>query len=115
MSEQLVYINYAEGVKRVMNNAALFNKLLGKFTEDKNSINDLDTALEQKDFTKAKAVVHTIKGVAANLSLTELNKQSLKLEAQLKDDKADPDLVTIFKDVYSQTKDEVEKVIAENG
>lgn len=114
MANGKVFINFEEGVKRVMNNKPLFVKLLGKFASDA-SIKEFDAALTEKDFEKAKVIVHTLKGVAANLSLTELNKHTIELEVQLKNGKADSDMITMFKNVYSETKDEVQKVIVQHG
>ena len=110
----VVYINFEDGLKRVMNNKGLFVKLLRKFIDD-NSMTELDAALAEKDLEKAKTVIHTLKGVAGNLSFTELAAKSLELEMQLKAGEASPELVELVKKVYSVTKDEAEKVIAQNG
>ena len=72
----VVYINEEEGKKRVMNNAKLYARLLTKFKADTN-LNDLLACVGAQDWEKAQAAAHTIKGIAANLSLTELFNQSL--------------------------------------
>jgi len=112
MADNIVYINIEEGVKRLMNNTSLYAKLLAKFKED-TRLNELDAALNIGDMEKAKTAVHTLKGLAANLALTELHKQSLEIETQIKAGKVNPDQINIVKNVYAQTLKEVDKVIAQ--
>jgi len=112
MADDIVYIDAAEGVKRVMNNGKLYAKLLLKFKDDKN-LAELGEALAAGDLTKAQASAHTIKGLAANLSLIELFKQSLELETQIKAGSVNPDQLEAVKCVYAQTLIETDKVIAQ--
>ena len=107
----VVYINEEEGKKRVMNNGKLYVKLLTKFKDDTN-LNDLVTSLEAQDWEKAHAAAHTIKGVAANLSLTELYNQSFDLENQVKGKSLKPESLENIKLCFNETLTEVEKVIA---
>jgi HPt (histidine-containing phosphotransfer) domain-containing protein len=78
------YINFEDGVKRVMNNKAFYLKLLGKFKND-TSLTDLKSAVQASDFEAAKSQTHALKGLAANLSLSELHAQSLALETIFKE------------------------------
>jgi len=112
MADNVVYVNIEEGTKRVMNNAKIFAKLLSKFKND-TSFNELDTAMENGDIENAKINVHTLKGLAANLSLTELFKQSVEMETQLKMNSVNPQQIIIIKDVYKNTIIEMDKVIAQ--
>ena len=114
MAENVVYLNYTEGVKRVMNNTKLYVKLLTKF-KDGTNLDNLAAALAAGDMEKAQAEAHTIKGVAANLSLSELFNQSLELENQIKAGTVNPDQMETVTTVFNTTLLEVEKVIAENG
>jgi len=114
VADDTVYVNFQEGVKRLMNNANLYIKLLGKFKNDIN-LSEIEEAIAAGDLEKAQAVAHTVKGIAANLSLTELFNASLKLETQIKAGNPDPEQVEILKTVYETTLQEVEKVIAKNG
>jgi len=106
----IVYINVEEGVKRVMNNTKLYAKLLVKFKDDAN-VKELEAAVAAGDLAKAQVSAHTIKGIAANLSLIELQKQSLEIETQIKSKSVAPDQINILKNVYNQTITEVDKVI----
>ena len=114
MADNVVYLDYADGIKRVMNNAKLYVKLLTKFKND-TKLDDLEAALAAGDLEKAQGAAHTIKGVAANLSLSELFKQSLELETQIKANAVDPGQMEIIKAAFAATLQEVDKVIAENG
>jgi len=110
----VIYVNAEEGVKRVMNNAKLYVKLLNKFKDD-SSFNDMEAALKTGDLEKAQIAAHTLKGLAANLSLMELHKQSLEVETQIKAGSINPGQITTVKDAYGQTLAEIEKVIVQYG
>ena len=114
MADNVVYIDFAEGVKRVMNNSKLYVKLLTKFKND-TKLDDLEAAIAAGDLEKAQGSAHTVKGVAANLSLTELFKQTLELETQIKNKTVNPTQLETVKTVFAVTLQEVEKVIAANG
>jgi len=114
MADEVIYVDFDDGKKRVMNNTKLYVKLLAKFRND-TKLDDLEAALAAGDLEKAKNAIHTVKGVAANLSLAELFKQSLELETQIKANTVNPDQVERVKTVFSQTLQEVDKVIAQNG
>ncbi|MDR1618955.1 MAG: Hpt domain-containing protein [Treponema sp.] len=111
---EVMYINYEEGVKRVLNNNRLFVKLLAKFKAETN-LDDLGAALAAGDMEKAQAAAHTVKGVAANLSLTELYKQALEIETQIKARSVKEGALETVKNVYEETVKSVEKVIEQYG
>jgi HPt (histidine-containing phosphotransfer) domain-containing protein len=114
MADNAVYINFAEGVKRVMNNAKFYVKLLTKFKND-TKLDGLEAALAAGDLATAQGAAHTVKGVAANLSLTELFNQVLELETQIKAGSPKPEKMETVKAVFAATLQEVDKVIAANG
>jgi HPt (histidine-containing phosphotransfer) domain-containing protein len=114
MDDNVIYVDFADGVKRVVNNAKLYVKLLNKFRND-TKLDNLEAALAAGDLETAQGAAHTIKGVAANLSLTELFKQSLELETQIKAKSVNPDQLETVKSVFALTIQEVDKVVAENG
>ena len=111
MAENIVYVNVEEGSRRVMNNIKLYVKLLGKFMEDK-SMSQIDEALNNNDLASAQNLIHAVKGLAANLSLTDLYKHSVELETQVKAGAVDRQQVDNFKDSHARKLTEVEKVIA---
>ena len=107
----VVYINEEEGKKRVMGNGKLYAKLLTKFNAD-TKIDNLITFAAAQDWEKAQVEAHTIKGVAANLSLTELFTQSLDVETQFKGKSVNPESIEKLKACFAETLVQVEKVIA---
>ena len=114
MADDAVYVNVAEGSARIMNNMKLYVKLLVKFRND-NNLNDLEAALAAGDLPKAQNAAHTIKGVAANLAFTELFKQCLELETQIKNGAANPAQLETVKTVFAATLQVIDRVISENG
>jgi HPt (histidine-containing phosphotransfer) domain-containing protein len=112
MAEEKVYVDFEEGVKRVMNNATLYTRLLGKFKADTN-LADLSAHLEAGDLEKAQISAHTLKGLAANLSLTELFQQTLDLETQIKARVIQDGALDILKNAYEETVKKVDEVIAQ--
>ncbi|MDR2479239.1 MAG: Hpt domain-containing protein [Treponema sp.] len=114
MADEVIYVNAEEGAKRVMNNAKLYVKLLTKFKTD-TKLDDLEAALAAGDLEKAQAAAHTVKGIAANLSLSELFKQTLELETQIKAKAVDSSQMETVKTAFAATLQEVDKVIAQNG
>ena len=112
MADDVVYINAEEGSKRVMNNTKLYAKLLTKFKEDP-SMGQIEAALADGDNETAKNCAHTLKGLAANLSLLELYKQCLDFETQLKNGSLIPGQIENLKDVYTHTILEADKVITQ--
>ena len=111
---EVVYVNEEEGKKRVMNNGKLYVKLLTKFKTDTKLDNLIEFAIAQ-DWEKAQGEAHTIKGIAANLSLTELFNQSLEVETQIKGKSLDNASLDILKKCFAETLNEVEKVIEKNA
>jgi HPt (histidine-containing phosphotransfer) domain-containing protein len=114
MADGAVYVNVAEGSARIMNNIKLYVKLLTKFRND-NNLNDLEAAVAAGDLAKAQSAAHTVKGVAANLALSELFKQCLELETQIKGGTVNPAQMETVKTVFAATLKEIDKVTAENG
>jgi HPt (histidine-containing phosphotransfer) domain-containing protein len=110
----VVYINFEEGLKRVMGNTKLYVRLLTKFRTD-TRLDELSAQLEAGDYEKAQAAAHTIKGIAANLSLTELFEKIRDLEAQIKEKAVQPGVLDTVKAVFDETLKKLEGVIAQYG
>jgi len=114
MADDTVYVNVTEGSARVMKNIKLYVKLLTKFRSD-NNLDDIEAALAAGDLATAQSAAHTIKGVAANLALTELFKQCLELETQIKNKAVNPTQMETVKTVFTATLQEIDRVIEQNG
>jgi HPt (histidine-containing phosphotransfer) domain-containing protein len=115
-ADGVVYINVEEALKRVMNNGKLLAKLLNKFKTDNIGLLD-DTCgfVAANDYEKAKVSIHTLKGIAANLAFTELYKQTVELEAQIKNGSANPDTQESVKKCFAETLVHIDEVIARYG
>jgi len=112
MIDDIVYVDVNEGSKRVMNNVKLYVKLITKFKDDQNIL-QIEAALSAGEMEKAQNITHTLKGLTANLSLSELYKQCLELESQLKAGSFNPDHLERVKNAYSLTITEIDKVVAQ--
>jgi len=110
----VVYINEEEGKKRVMNRVDIYIRLLNKFKTETN-LDDLLAYSVAQDWEKAQAAAHTIKGIAANLSLTELFNQSLDVETQIKGKSLKNESLENLKACFTGTISAIEKVITENA
>ncbi|WP_172136558.1 Hpt domain-containing protein [Adlercreutzia sp. ZJ473] len=64
-------IDYADAIDRYDGNAALYERLAVKYLSD-TRFTSLVAALEVDDFDEAYRQAHTLKGVAGNLSLSDL-------------------------------------------
>ncbi|GHV60997.1 hypothetical protein AGMMS49587_03970 [Spirochaetia bacterium] len=114
MAGEIVYVNVDEGIKRVVNNARLYVTLLNKFKADAN-MTSLEDHLGAEDFEKAQAVAHTLKGIAANLSLIELFEKVRDLESQIKAKSVLPGALNTVKAVYDETIKKIDEVITKHG
>ncbi|MDR1374523.1 MAG: Hpt domain-containing protein, partial [Treponema sp.] len=63
----------------------------------------------------AQVKAHTLKGIAANLSLSELYRQTLDMETRIKAKSVDPSVPAAIRRCFSETVNYVDKVIAQYG
>lgn len=106
------YMNIEEGMGRVMNNKKIYNKLLGKFI-DKTYIGPLTDQINAGDMEGAKFSVHTIKGLAANLSLPLLFETSLAYENKVKEGTADKTGLAELTKIHDKTMECIKELLAE--
>jgi len=83
MSDVSVYIDVEDGLKRVGGNMGLYKKLLQRFIDGK-YFDALSDQISSGNSEEAVHAAHTLKGVAANLSLVKVNQLSASIEQQLK-------------------------------
>jgi HPt (histidine-containing phosphotransfer) domain-containing protein len=114
MADGIVYVDEADGRKRVMNNAKLYHRLLAKFRAE-NNLNEVIAAVNAGDYEKAQAAAHTIKGIAANLSLMELYRQSLDVETQIKGKSVNPGAMDSLSACFTATQEAIDKVLAQDA
>lgn len=97
-----VYINAEDGAKRVGGNMGLYKKLLARFAEG-NYIDQLASEIASGNMDGAAAAAHTIKGVAANLSLVKVNELSAALESAFKNGQPYDELFSELKAASAET------------
>ena len=102
------YVDVNDALSRIGGNLDLYKRLLGRFV-DGDQLITLETALKNGDPEESARAAHTLKGVAANLSLVKLRELSASLEQDLK---AGLDYSAKLADL-KETYDETIKVIAE--
>lgn len=77
-------VNFIDGLARANNNLALYKKLLLEFIENyKDDVLKIKKVVDSGDFEQAAHITHKIKGVAANLSISNLAQIGGQLEKTL--------------------------------
>ncbi len=91
------------GILERLGTQAMVERFAVKFLNDA-SYASLMEALEQKDYENAFRAVHTLKGVAANLSLTHVQETASELTEELRGGKplVHPELVQNLTDAYQE-------------
>jgi signal transduction histidine kinase/DNA-binding response OmpR family regulator/ligand-binding sensor protein len=88
--KKLQGISIETGLEKVAGNKKLYKKLLLTFyNNNKNLINELNTAFKENDINKAAQLIHLIKGVSGNIGALELYNLSRHLEDAIKTNKID--------------------------
>lgn len=81
-------VDVDEGLQRFMNNSSLYERMLGKFTDNATRLNVMQ-CFEEGDLENALTTAHTLKGVTGNLSITPLYKGYSEIVALLRANKPD--------------------------
>ena len=82
---ELPGIDTRSGLKRVGGNLKLYKKLLVKlYTDYPHAAEEIRAALEEKDQELAQRLAHTVKGVAGNLGVDDLETKAQALETAIK-------------------------------
>jgi len=77
------YVDVEDGLNRIRKNKKVYRTVLSSFIQNTH-YDDLSEQLARGDAEAARVTAHTIKGLAANLSLPMLLKQTLELQNRLK-------------------------------
>ena len=106
-------MNIDDAMARLNNNKKLYMMLLKKF--DGNAmLEDLLSKIQSGNAVEAEASAHTIKGLAANLSLSDLRSAAEEIDNQLKAGDLNVDTSKIEKSI-ALTNEAIEKWAAENS
>lgn len=104
------YVDLEDALGRVRGNRGLYKILLQSFLKD-SRIDELLGNIKRGDLVAAAKDAHAIKGVSANLSLTELNPAVAALEVQLKEGSYREDSLEACMTLFAETKEAIEEII----
>ena len=104
--------DYNDAIKRMMNES-LIEALVVEFNTD-TSYQLLKTSIANGNREDAFRAAHTLKGVAANLSLSKVQQVATELTEQLRslENDADPELVAKLDEVYELTYNAIEEYMS---
>jgi len=103
------YVNVQDALKRIGGSMDLYKRLLKQFTGG-DHIDPLEEALNTGAMDEVSRMVHTLKGVAANLSLIKLSEKASELEHCVKDGLDHSEAFAALKNVYFITSQEIAKI-----
>jgi len=86
------YVDTEEALKRLMGSKAVFKKVLATY-KNNSYAEKLIEDHNKGDIEEAVNSAHTLKGVAANLSLKKIHELSVKIEASLKSGSLCPEMI----------------------
>jgi CheY-like chemotaxis protein len=91
LPEQIPGFDIDSGLKRVAGNRRLYLKLLRELAgHHADDVQDIRRALASDEHDRARRLAHTLKGVAGNLSATELHSAAKAVDEAIKQSDADP-------------------------
>ena len=83
---EIAGINVADGLNRVAGNRRLYRDLLGQFAAKQgDAAAQISAALESGDSKLAERIAHTVKGVAGNLAIAEVQSAAQKVEKAIRE------------------------------
>lgn len=110
-------VKVADGLNRVAGNRRLYRDLLGQFAAKQgHAAAEISIALESGDLKLAERVAHTVKGVAGNLGITEVQSVAQKLEKALRDGEGNfSELLAEFASVMGTQVQAIEKALRDSA
>lgn len=102
-------IDVQDALKRIGGNMNLYKMLLNQFSGG-DHIDPLEEALSTGAFEEASRLVHTLKGVAANLSLVKLSETAKELEEKIKDELDHSKAFAELKHAYYETSQQISEI-----
>jgi len=103
------YVNVEDALKRIGGSMDLYKRLLAQFTGG-NHIDPLEEALSTGAFDEAGRLIHALKGVAANLSLTKLSTIAAELEQKVHNGVEHSDTFNELKNAYYITSQQIAEI-----
>ncbi|MFM7315129.1 MAG: response regulator [Cyanobium sp.] len=103
-----------QALRRVAGNTSLYGRLLLSLLQNHgDALVQLDRALGQKDDRESQSIVHSVKGVAANLGATALAEAAGALEAKLKQGSCPAPLKQRFAEALELTMQELRQAFGD--
>jgi CheY-like chemotaxis protein len=114
---EIAGINIVDGLKRVAGNRRLYRDLLGQFaTKEGNAADQISAALKSGDLKLAERIAHTVKGVAGNIGITEVQSVAQKLEKALRDGEGTVSALLVdFANVVSAQVHAIERALVDSA
>ncbi|MDL2257725.1 Hpt domain-containing protein [Eubacteriales bacterium OttesenSCG-928-K08] len=106
------YMDVGGALARVRNNVKLYNRMLQMFQQSA-EFDAFDQAIAAEDYARAADVIHGIKGMTGNLSLTLVYELSSALMNQLRNGAYEPETLEQYRDALEKTRAYVEEYLAE--
>ena len=106
-----MYVDEKNAVARLGGNKKLYLTLLKSFRAN-TQFEGLKNEMLAGNIEKSKLGAHSIKGVAANLSLNAVRDVAAELEAQLREDKINMDTLKKLEIAMEATVKEVDAILA---
>ncbi|MBF0502370.1 MAG: response regulator [Candidatus Riflebacteria bacterium] len=79
-------VNFREGLDRLSGNAEIYIKLLREFAKSSHKELDIiEQTLSNRELASARTLIHTMKGVSGNLSLSDMFQTAAALEKALRE------------------------------
>ena len=109
-------VKVADGLNRVAGNRRLYRDLLGQFAaKQADAAAQVSIALESGDRNLAERIAHTVKGVAGNLGISEVQAVAQKLEKALHgDEETVPALLVEFAKVTDTQVQAIEQALRDS-
>ena len=99
-------IDVQDALKRIGGSMDLYKRLLSQFTGG-DHIDPLEEALSTGATEEAARLIHSLKGVAANLSLIKLSSAAKNLEDKIKNGLDHSDTFAELKHAYYETSQQI--------
>ena len=103
------YVDIKDALKRIGGSMDLYKRLLTQFTGG-DHIDPLEEALSTGAMEEASRLIHTLKGVAANLSLVKLSTIAGDLEHKVKSGLDHSESFAELKNVYYETSQQISEI-----
>ncbi|MDR2897811.1 MAG: Hpt domain-containing protein [Spirochaetaceae bacterium] len=105
------YVDVESALARVRGKTALYRRMLDMLLQSEEFTN-LDTYLNEKEYSKAAETAHAIKGMTGNLSLTRLYEDSTTLLQELRQGEPSAETLEKYRSSLEKTFLSIKEVIA---